>query len=169
MADHSDHLNLSITIGGSSFSGAGPADQVTAAMDKFTDLLAAQGSEPPPRPPATDEKDETSDPPGDKPAPPAGVGEKVPFGVFMKRKFPNQHATAAAIFTWAKRYDGKESMKPGEMETYWKKVLKKPGNPTAVCQNAEKQGWLENVGGGQYAITGHGEKSVDRLPAAEED
>jgi hypothetical protein len=97
------------------------------------------------------------------------TGTRVPLGIFMKRRFPNQHATAAAILTWAKRHDGKNSLKPGEMETYWKKVLKKPGNSAQICQNAEKQGWLDNVGGGAYAVTGHGESMVDKLPVADDE
>ncbi|HEX2058003.1 MAG TPA: hypothetical protein VHI71_06500 [Actinomycetota bacterium] len=172
MSEEAERLELTITLNGASFSGAGSADRVTAALERFAELVAEHRATPP-SPPEAEERPEKETAADGKSAGgtsgTSGSGTKVPFGVFMKRKFPNQHATATAIFTWAKRHDGKDSMKPGEMQTYWKKVLKKAGNPTQVCQNAEKQGWLENVGGGAYAVTGHGEQMVDKLPAADDE
>jgi hypothetical protein len=89
--------------------------------------------------------------------------EKVPLAGFMKHSWDSQPARATAIITWAKRFDGKSSLKPGEMATYWKKSgPKKPANPSQVCIDAEKKGWIESVGG-NYSVVGHGEQMVDEI------
>lgn len=167
MPENGQTLDLSITVGDATFQASGPADLVMQALAEFDKLAASsrhRGAGADPTSKGTGGRRAGGPSGGEAP-----TGDKVPFGVFMKRKFPNQHAMAAAIFTWAKRYDDRKTLKPGEMETYWKKVAKKPGNTTQVCLNAEKQGWLENVGGGQYAVTGHGEKMVDKLPERADD
>jgi hypothetical protein len=160
-----DSLTLSITIGDTSFEAGGPPDLVMRALSEFEKMANGHTSEPRHR-----NGVEQKGAPAKRSASPAdNSGDKIPFGVFMQRKFNNQADRATAIFVWAKRNGGKDMLKPGEMGTLWKKIAKKPSNPTAVCQRAEKQGWLEGVGGGAYAVTGHGEKMVDKLPQASDD
>jgi hypothetical protein len=159
MAD-TNGFELNITVGDSSFQASGEADLVMKALAEFKTLVADTPA--PKRKPV-----EKAPPPGGGQgtgAGGAGSGEKVPIAIFLRRSWPNQAAQATAIFAWAKRFDGKEKLKPGEMEAYWKKVAKKPGNPTAVCQRAEKEGWLSAEGGGYYSITGHGETMVENTP-----
>jgi len=94
----------------------------------------------------------------------SATGDKIPFAVFMKHTWESQPARATAVLTWAKRYDGKESLKPAEMATYWKKSgARKPANPSQVCSIAEQKGWLEKQADGSYAVVGHGEEMVDQV------
>lgn len=92
--------------------------------------------------------------------------DKVPFAIYMKAGWESQPARATAIITWAKRYDGRPSLRPSEMAKYWKKSgSKKPGNPGQACITAEQKGWLEKESGGSYAVVGHGEEMVDQMLA----
>ncbi|GEM_PF-6287224 len=145
-----EEFDLSMKFGEAEFSASGPSELVLDAFEEFKSLIekvpasATQGA-------------------GDRSAATA-LGEKPPFAVFMKRPWPNQGAKATAIFTWAKKFDGKDRLRPSEMATYWKKFDKKPGNPTMACQGAEQKGWLESLGNGYYAVTGHGENMVEETP-----
>jgi hypothetical protein len=146
-----DNFDLSLKFGDAQFSASGPSELVLDALGEFKAMMEKS---PPSTRPVEDRNAEVSN----------DFGPKPPFPIFMKREWPNQAAKAAAIFTWAKRYDDKDRLRPSEMSTYWKKFDKKPGNPTMACQNAEQKGWLENVGNGNYAVTGHGENMVDGTP-----
>ena len=43
MTAEPEHLDLSVTVGGVAFSGAGPADRVMEALERFSDLVSAYG------------------------------------------------------------------------------------------------------------------------------
>lgn len=144
-------------FGAAEFAASGPSGLVLDAVKEFKSLLDETTPE------HIDEKGGSTGAVRDDGA--ATGGGKIPFALFMKRDWPNQAAQATAIFTWAKRYDGKDRLKPGEMSVYWKKIDKKPGNPTMACQGAEKKGWLESVGNGYYALLGHGENMVEAMPS----
>ena len=151
----SAEFDLSMRLGDAEFKAAGSPELVKEALDEFKALL---DHTPVTRQPAQEAAQPTAS---------GGQGSKPPFAIFMKRNWPNQAATATAVLTWAKRHDGKDRLKPGEMAEYWKRFGKKPGNPTFPCQSAEKKGWLEQLGGGYYAVTGHGEAMVDETAAPE--
>lgn len=145
----STDFDLAVKFGDAEFKASGSSELVMQAFNDFKSLLddpvvGAHASQAPTA--ASSSADSKS---------------KPPFAVFMKREWPNQAAKATAIFTWAKRYDGRDRLKPGEMAGYWKRFDKKPGNPTMACQGAEKKGWLEQLGNGFYAVTGHGENMVE--------
>jgi hypothetical protein len=148
----SDNFDLSLRFGESRFSASGPSELVLDALEEFKALLEKAPDEPQTSPGSGGGS-------GD-------LGSKPPFAIFMKRDWPNHAAKATAIFTWAKLYDGKDRLKPSEMSTYWKRFDKKPGNPTMACQGAEQKGWLESLGNGNYAVTGHGENMVNEMPAS---
>jgi hypothetical protein len=146
-----DNFELSLRFGEAQFSASGPSDLVLEAFEEFKTLM--------------DKAPAAAQVGGRNDAGPVDLGPKPPFAIFMKRDWPNHAAKATAIFTWAKRYDGKDRLRPSEMSTYWKRFDKKPGNPTMACQGAEQKGWLESLGNGNYAVTGHGENMVDEMPA----
>lgn len=142
-----DNFDLSLKFGEAEFTASGPSELVLEAFEEFKALMEKA-------PAAAQAK-------VDEASVSATLGARPPFAIFMKRDWPNHAAKAAAIYTWAKRHDGKNRLRPSEMSTYWKRFDKKPGNPTMACQNAEQKGWLESLGGGNYAVTGHGENMVD--------
>lgn len=148
-------LRVRVRVGDIEVCASGAPSDVRGVLDEFKGALHASG----------EQRVRSRQPTPDGPV---ETRERVPFAVFMKRDWPNQAARAAAIFTWVRRYEGKDRLKPGEMAAYWKRVDKRPGNPTMACQNAEKKGWLESVGGGYYAVVGHGEAMVDATPQPRE-
>lgn len=145
-------FELNITLGDSAFQASGDSNVVMKALAEFKGMVGET-------PPAQRHRDK-GEGAGKEPDP----NKKIPLGTFMKRTFPKQAANATAIITWAKRHDGKASLKPSQVEGYWKKLGKKPGNISQVCINAEGEGWLHNDGGGLYSVTEDGEAMVDALP-----
>jgi len=150
-----ESLDLDITLGDAQFVASGPSSTVMKAFAEFRELLSHDHP---------DRKSGAKSKASGKGKEASSSGEKIPFAVFMKHAWENQAARATAIVTWAKRYDNKDALKPGEMATYWKKGgTKKPANPGQVCINAERKGWLEKQSGGGYAVVGHGEQMVDQV------
>jgi hypothetical protein len=155
-------FELRVRLGDSEFSSVGAAELVREAFEEFKTLLDSR--------PAVVSTATAAAPPRASLGPAVvsspEVTGRVPFAVFMGRDWRNQAAKATAIYTWALRHDGRDKLKPGEMAALWKRIDKRPGNPTMACQRAERQGWLEALGGGFYAVTGHGENMVANTPPA---
>lgn len=156
MAPSTDRdFDLKITVGDASFEAAGDAERVMAALAEFKALVEA--GDRPKRQSATKEKehkDETG-----------GTGKVQPLAVFVKRAWKDQASKYTAIVMWARDNDAKLSLSPGEIDKYWKKTPgKAPTNPSQTCKSAESKGWLQKIGHGKWAITGHGEEMVNTTP-----
>lgn len=149
-----DTLEITLSLGDASFQASGNGDRVMAALNEFKLLLDSS-----PQP-----KRETKPKDGNGGGGGGGGGgdtKGTPLGVFTNRSWENQGAKATAIVLWARDNEQKASLTPNEVVAYWRKTAgKTPGNPTQVCQSAEKKGWLHNEGGGRYSVTGHGEEMV---------
>jgi hypothetical protein len=156
MPDEQEHLDLSVTLRGASFTGAGPADRVMAALEKFSELVASA---------SLDVVDESSEEPEGEPAAevkPAAADEKEPLPVFLKSKtLKGNVEAAAAIVAWAQKHDGKtQGVKSAEIAAYWRGTsLKEPGNLGRDLGNAIKAGLLHREGG-RYTVTGFGKTSI---------
>lgn len=156
VAEITEQLDLTITLGGASFTAAGPAEQVMTALERFSDLLASGD---------LDIEDEPSgEPEGQPPADvePAAPDEKEPLPVFLKaRTLKGNTATATAIVAWAQKHDGKtQGVKSGEIATYWRGTnLKEPGNLGRDLARGIKTGLLHRESG-HHTVTGFGKKTI---------
>jgi hypothetical protein len=156
MQDGQEHLELSVTLGGASFTGTGPADQVMTALEKFSELVVnadvdilAEGTGGEEGEPAAEVK-------------PAAPDEKEPLPVFLKsKKLKGNVETATAIAAWAQKHDGKtEGVRNGEIAAYWRTTnLREPGNLGRDLGNAIKAGLLHREAG-RYTVTGFGKESI---------
>lgn len=85
-----------------------------------------------------------------------------PLATFVKRKWENQAAKATAIVLWARDRASKASLKPSEIEAYWRKTSGGAvKNASQACANAVKKGWLHNEGNGTYSVTQPGVDAVN--------
>jgi hypothetical protein len=156
MAEDREQLELSVTLGGASFTGTGPADRVMAALEKFSELVATVD---------LDVLDAESGEPEGAPAAdvkPAAPDEKVVLPVFLKdRTLEGNIEIATAIVAWAQKNDEKtQGLKPAEVATYWRGTnVKEPGNLRRDLRNAVKAGLLHSSSG-QYTVTGFGKKTI---------
>lgn|GEM_PF-5967787 len=157
VAESTEQLDLTITLGAASFAGTGPAEQVMAALERFSDLIASADIDVLDEPPAGEAQGE---PAADvEPAPP---GEKEVLPVFLKgRTLKGNIETAAAIVAWAQKHDGKaDGIKPADVATYWRGTnIKEPGNLRRDLRSAVKAGLLHSSNG-QYTVTGFGKKTI---------
>lgn len=155
MADEAEHLDLSVTVGGASFTGAGAPEHVMTALEKFTELVAST------------DPDLVQESTGDEGQPaaevkPATPGEKEPLPVFLKSRTLKGNAEAAtAIVAWAQKHDGKtDGLKRADIATYWRGTnLKEPGNLGRDLGSAIRAGLLHRESG-RYTVTGFGKKSI---------
>ena len=155
MPEETEHLDLSVTLGGASFTGAGPAERVMAALEKFSELVANVDLDL-----AAESTAEEGEPAAE--VKPAAAGEKEPLPVFLRsKKLKGNVETAAAIVAWAQKHDGKtQGVRSGEIATYWRGTsVKEPGNLGRDLGNAIKAGLLHREGG-RYTVTGFGKESI---------
>ena len=88
------------------FTGAGRADQVMAALEKFTELMAEADLDP-----GESGAAHAGDPAAE--VKPATAGEKEGLPVFLKSKnLKGNIEIAAAIVAWSQRHDGKPTASP---------------------------------------------------------
>lgn len=167
MPDEMEQLDLSVTLGGASFSGTGRADRVMAALERFSELVAEHGAAPPPSPAiaATDGSGaggETQDEPEEAPTPPRdSAASKVPLPKFLERpSIQGNSKIATAIVIWAADHEQKDSLTKGEIEKYWKGTrLKVPGNTSRDIGDAVKAGWLLRDGR-KLSASGYGREAI---------
>ena len=159
--DDRNQFDLSITVGDATFTASGPSTLVMKALDEFKGLVAT----PPPRRQQREKADEAKGDTSVGDGTGAIPGIDKPLSVFVKRTWANQAAKATAIVLWARERDKKPSLKPGEIEDYWRKT---PGkavkNPAQVCSDAVKKGWLHGEGRGSYSVTQPGIDVVNAVP-----
>ena len=156
MADESEHLDLSVTVGGASFTGAGPAGRVMEALEKFAELVASADLDTLAEPSGVEEGAPAAD------VTPAAPDEKEPLPVFLRsRTLKVNPETAAAIVAWAQKHDGKtQGIRLSEIAAYWRGTTEKePGNLGRDLGTAIKTGLLHRENG-QYTVTGFGKRSI---------
>jgi hypothetical protein len=167
MSDQPDQLELSVTIGGASFTGAGAAEQVMGALERFSELVAEHGVTSPHQP-STSETFDASAPTVTEEVPEAAATQpqdspasKVPLPKFLERdSIKSNPAIATAIVVWAADHDGKSSLSSSEIESRWKGTkLKVPGNIRRDIGVAVKNGWLIREGR-TLSATGYGREAI---------
>lgn len=114
MPDETEHLDLSVTLGGGSFTATGPADRVIAALERFSELVAEHGAAPPPspvvaEPPRDGGGPETQDEPEAAATPPQeSAASKVPLPKFLERpSIQGNSKIATASVVWAADHEQK--------------------------------------------------------------
>lgn len=153
-----DRFELSVEVGDVTFRAAGDTRSVMEAFSEFKKIESWTRASESRLPSSTG----TDGAPGESDA--LELSD-VPLAVFVKRAWPSQAGKATAIVMWAKHREGRSGLKPGEIETYWRRTPgKTPANPSQVCANAVSQGWLYAEGNGVYSVTGHGEAMVASTP-----
>jgi hypothetical protein len=161
MDDESEHLDLSVTIGRASFTGAGPSDRVMAALERFTELLAtAPGT-------VADEvsEGESADDAHEPPAPPrstgVAAGEAVGLPEFLHNTNPSgNQMIATAIVAWAMLHDSKPTLSPSDVKELWRQTsFPAPGNVNRDMR-AAVSGRLLHRAGNRYTVTGHGRQRL---------
>jgi hypothetical protein len=169
MSEETEHLELGVTLGGASFTGAGRAERVMDALDRFLGLVEQYGVAPPPPAPtgATIDEDAAAaagaevaaTPPQESPA------SKLPLPKFLERDSIKENPEiATAIVVWAADHEQRESLTSGEIVSYWKGTkLKLPGNTSRDIGKAVKAGWLLREGR-NLSATGYGREAIG-LPA----
>jgi len=158
----SDSLELKLAVGDATFEAVGDPDRVMSALAEFKTLVEADQRPPRKVTKVADHKDDGKTGTGSDQA--DTMDASKPIGVFVKRKL-TQAGKATAIVYWVREREGKASLKPSEIESYWRKTPGKvPSNPPAACSGAESKGWLHNEGQGQYSITGYGEEMLRDTP-----
>jgi len=157
MPTDSKDLDLSVGIGDATFTASGPADLVMKALADFRELVASTPTKRQARDKEGLSKEKVT--PGDGTDLP---DTDKPLATFVKRKWENQAAKATAIVLWAREREGKQSLKPSEIEAYWRKTSGSAvKNPSQVCTDAVKKGWLHNEGNGTYSVTQPGIDAVN--------
>lgn len=166
MAEEPDHLDLSVTVGGASFTGTGPAERVMAALERFSTLVGNHGATPPPaRTVSAVDDDATAEgaEESEAAAPPQreSPASQVPLPKFLERDtIKNNSQIATAIVVWAADHDGKTSVTNTDINNYWKGTrLRAPANLARDIQNAVRSGWL-NREGKSFAATGYGREAI---------
>jgi hypothetical protein len=170
MSYEREHLDLSVTIGGASFTGAGPADRVEAALARFSELIAQSGAKQPAgaKPDAgrgsgvAEAKEEAAE----ATPPQKSAASKVPLPTFLEGDgIKGNSKIATAIVIWAAAHDQKDGLTKAEIEARWKGTrLKVPSNTSRDISDAVKAGWLIRDGS-TYTASGYGREAID-LPAS---
>lgn len=150
--DQVDSFRLVVGIDGFRFEAEGRHELV---MGAYAEVLTDLGTR------LQDVRADTSDQTGD-----GGGGEATttPLPVFLKTRDLDTNALkATAILVWAERYEGKRVLSPSEVEDHWRGTpYKLPGNLARDLGNAVVQGWVKQMGHGEYAPTGFGAEEIDR-------
>jgi hypothetical protein len=169
MSEETDHLDLSVTVGGASFTGAGAADRVMVALERFSELVANHGAGPTPAATVSEAADELgtaaqakAEPDAQPTAPQESPASKVPLPKFLQREtIKNNSHIATAIVVWAADHDGKATASLEEIEGYWK------GTPYPVPKNlrrdvtaAVKKSWLIREDDKSHTATGYGREAI---------
>jgi hypothetical protein len=167
VTEGTEHLDLSVTVGGASFTGTGPADRVMAALERFSALVAEYGVAPPA---GTSGEQAAADAAGagetDEPAaaatpPQESAASKVPLPRFLESDaIKGNSKIATAIVVWAADHEQKDGLTTGEIEKYWKSTkLKVPRNTSRDIGAAVKEGWLHRDGR-TLSATGYGREAI---------
>jgi hypothetical protein len=137
MPTPSAQFQLSVSLGGDSFSACGKHDLVLKAFEDFKELTGqARDSLPSKgRGSATKTKPATG-------AANASLGG-LPLPAYVKSlKLAGNKERATAILVWAAE-NGKDRLKTTEIESYWKTThFKRPGNLGRDLGLAAKEGWI---------------------------
>jgi hypothetical protein len=150
-------LEVSVRFGDATFTASGPADLVMRALGDFREMVAAT----PPKPERRAKGDELKVDSDSAEVP----SIDKPLATFVRRNWSNQAAKATAIVLWARERDEKAALKPSEVESYWRKTSGSAvKNPSQVCADAVKKGWLHNEGNGTYSVTQPGVDAVTATP-----
>jgi hypothetical protein len=167
VAEGTEQLELSVTLGAASFTGSGPADQVMAALERFSALMAdhaTAASEDSAGAAAGAPADSSSEPDAGTaaPTPPQqSTASKMPLPKFLERdSVKSNPEVATAIVVWAADHDGKASVGTADVERYWKGTpLKVPANLPRDISKAVKSGWLIRDGK-ELTATGFGREAI---------
>lgn len=162
-------LDLSLTIGESSFSGSGKSDVVMSALERFLGAVGEDDSavsptvEKPVKPPAKRQtKRRTSNaqaPNGSSATPIQVVKEPLP-ALLKKLDLRGNKKIGTAVVAWAAVNDGKSVCSVAEVRGYWRRTpLKAPANLNRDLEDAAKAGWLNKTDDG-YSLTGFGKSEV---------
>lgn len=157
MTESTDQLELTITLGSASFTGGGPADQVMAALDKFSELVTTADFD---ALVESDPESEEGEPAAD--VTPAEPGEEEILPLFLRKRTLRGHTqTATAIIAWAQKHGGKsDGLRPAELARYWRDTnLREPGNINRDLRKAVRAGLLHR-NGGRYTVTGFGKSTI---------
>lgn len=167
--DESQQLDLSVTVGGASFTGAGPADVVMAALERFSALVAEHGFAPPPASSVGEIQDDAGadaaqdeEPAATATPPRESAASKVPLPKFLESdKIKTNSEIATGIVVWAADHDGKPSISTGDIERYWKGTrLKVPANTSRDISKATRKGWLVKGDGNTHSASGYGREAI---------
>lgn len=168
-ASRDTELDLSLTLGDSSFSGSGKSDIVMRALDRFLEVVGdGDAAEPvetpkPSKPPAkrqtrtrgtkavTAKEDSTT--------PVKVIKEPLPV-LLGKLDLKANKRIGTAVVAWAEVNEGKSTFTVAEILTYWRRTqAKPPKNLNRDLEDAFKAGWLDKNPEG-YSINGFGKAEV---------
>jgi hypothetical protein len=155
MPGEGNSLDLSITLGGTSFQASGPAAVVMKALEEFkgmASLAPVEEGEPEARTPGN----------GTASAKPQKSSvSKVPLPQFLASdQIKGNPKIATAIVAWAAAHENKASLTIGDIRQYWKKTtVKAPSNLPRDLTSAEKNGWLDREGK-SFSVNGYGRKAI---------
>jgi hypothetical protein len=153
-------FELSVSLGGSSFSSSGKPDLVLKAFEDFKALVGHGGEIAPAsagssvRSPARAKR--------------AGSHESVPVQAFLsKLKLKGNAQIGAAILSWSAQHGENEKLTPSELHSLWEQTEFKPPSPASNTVRdlapAVKKGWVkkEGKGAGQtFYAPAYGQKEV---------
>lgn len=156
MVSDVSQLDLSITVGGASFSGAGDPERVMAALERFSELVTSVGGvdvdvAPEPR----------QEPPGRDKAKGNSSAKKAVLPIFLQERNPKGNPQiATAIVAWAELHDGKARLAAPRVRELWRKTtFRAPGNVNRDLEKAVQQGYLHRDGS-EYSATGYGKTTL---------
>jgi hypothetical protein len=168
VAEQSGMLELSITVGGSSFSASGETSVVLDAYADFKEFVRSVSTAPAPEPlPASEEvvqADEGSAPEASGPQA-IKAPTSLPLKPYLDRlKLRGNKEKATAIIAWSGESGEKASLTVEEVEKLWKNTsFKVPKNLARDIGKAESEGWLDSQGkrgSRTHSISGYGEGIV---------
>lgn len=163
------NLRLEITSGDASFSAEGDSAVVIEAYKTFReDVLLGTTPASSPKGPV---KGQSANGKADKPKQNGHGTDNVPLAVFQTAHPSKTQAEAVAVLTtWANLNDGTEEFTRETVEELWRKSgRKKAGNIHQAILDAEKKGWLDKKGRGNFVISKYGiEHVLNNLVPAEQ-